>query len=381
MANLVTDPVATVIRRGTHRVCTPEDTWRRIRPLLRPAGITRVADLTRLDSIGIPVWQAVRPASLNLSVSQGKGVDSMLARVSAAMEALELWHAEAIGLPVRRESVGAMRRELGDGVASLPRPARHLLSDAAVLDWLPARTLVDGAASALPREMVELDYRVGASWLPPLVTRTSNGLASGNTLVEAQLHGLCELVERDALARAPEQPRRALDPTLVEGDAGPLLDLMRAAGVEVRLADITGPVPVPCVEAAIRSDAFPLWCRGAGCHPDPEVALCRALTEAAQSRLTLIAGARDDLTSHQYADLEDRWSTPAPPPAPAAGGGQARFEPVAADSDLAAELRRVAGLVEALTGLPIAWVDLARREVGLPVVRLVAPGLRVPDGM
>jgi ribosomal protein S12 methylthiotransferase accessory factor len=36
---------------------------------------------------------------------------------------------------------------------------------------------------------------------------------------------------------------------------------------------------------------------GSGCHPDKGIALCRALTEAAQSRLTSIAGSRDDITT------------------------------------------------------------------------------------
>src|SRR5690242_2091930 len=81
---------------GTHRVCTPEETWRRIQPALAAAGVTRVADVTGLDHLGIPVFQAIRPASRNLSVSQGKGLSAAAARVSAAMEALELWHAERL---------------------------------------------------------------------------------------------------------------------------------------------------------------------------------------------------------------------------------------------------------------------------------------------
>jgi ribosomal protein S12 methylthiotransferase accessory factor len=91
--------------RGTHRVCSPEETWERIQPAFGPAGLTRVADVTRLDVIGIPVFQAVRPRSRNLSVSQGKGATPMAARVSAAMEALELWHAEDVShLPRRTAS-------------------------------------------------------------------------------------------------------------------------------------------------------------------------------------------------------------------------------------------------------------------------------------
>lgn len=44
-----------------------------------------------------------------------------------------------------------------------------------------------------------------------------------------------------------------------------------------------------------KSDAYPITFTGVGCHNDPAIALCRALIEAAQNRLTAISGARDDL--------------------------------------------------------------------------------------
>ena len=39
---------------------------------------------------------------------------------------------------------------------------------------------------------------------------------------------------------------------------------------------------------------------GSGCHPDRAIALARALTEAAQTRLTYITGIRDDLLPAEY---------------------------------------------------------------------------------
>lgn len=79
-------------RAGTHRLISPEETWLALQPLLGAAGITRVADLTWLDDLGIPTVQAVRPASLTLSVSQGKAVTYRAAQVSAVMESMENWH-------------------------------------------------------------------------------------------------------------------------------------------------------------------------------------------------------------------------------------------------------------------------------------------------
>ena len=65
-------------------------------------GITRVAVLTGLDVIGIPVAAAVRPNSRSVAVHQGKGVTLDAAKASAVMEAVECFHAENIALPLRR---------------------------------------------------------------------------------------------------------------------------------------------------------------------------------------------------------------------------------------------------------------------------------------
>jgi ribosomal protein S12 methylthiotransferase accessory factor len=70
-------------RRGCHRAVAPHETLARLRPLLAGMGITRVADITGLDRIGIPVFVACRPNSRSLAVSQGKGLDADAARVSA----------------------------------------------------------------------------------------------------------------------------------------------------------------------------------------------------------------------------------------------------------------------------------------------------------
>src|SRR5215218_5721937 len=105
---------------GTHRAVSPAETLRRIRPLLRPAGITRLADVTGLDWIGVPVYQAIRPRSRLLAVSQGKGLTRAQAQVSALMESLEGFHAEDVTLPTVRDTVGAMRRLLPYDPAALP---------------------------------------------------------------------------------------------------------------------------------------------------------------------------------------------------------------------------------------------------------------------
>ncbi|WP_318219229.1 hypothetical protein [Streptomyces sp. SCL15-6] len=72
----------------------PEDTWRALEPEFDRLGITRVARLTDLDYLGIPVRAAIRPAARTLVTFQGKGASDILAKVSAVLEAAELWHAK-----------------------------------------------------------------------------------------------------------------------------------------------------------------------------------------------------------------------------------------------------------------------------------------------
>ena len=107
-------PAAGGYHFGTRREVAPAETLRRIRPLLRRAGITRLADVTGLDWIGIPVYQAIRPNSRNLSVAQGKGLTRTQAKVSALMESLESFHAERIEYQTSlRASVSELRPRLG----------------------------------------------------------------------------------------------------------------------------------------------------------------------------------------------------------------------------------------------------------------------------
>src|SRR5438045_3016271 len=91
-------------RAGTHRIYAPEDTIRRVEPFSRQMQITRVADVTGLDNIGVPVAVACRPCSRSLSVSQGKGLTIAAAKASALMESIELYHAERIALPIKYNS-------------------------------------------------------------------------------------------------------------------------------------------------------------------------------------------------------------------------------------------------------------------------------------
>jgi ribosomal protein S12 methylthiotransferase accessory factor len=366
---------------GTHRACTPSETLRRITPFFGRFGITRIADITWLDEIGIPVFQAVRPNGYTLSVAQGKGLSPELARASAAMEAIETWHAERVGPGACVETVGNIEPTLDYSIGELNLVPRHHLNPALRLEWSSARELVGGGETLVPTKLLRMDGRASERWEPQLFHVTSNGLASGNTLDEAVLHALYEVIERDSAHRAAGAGRRLLDIATVEGPAGRLLELLSAAHVEVRVEVITGPLGLPCFRAAITSDLFPVVFLGLGCHLDRDVALCRALTEAAQSRLTSISGVRDDMTAEGYWQANE--VTAGQNDGPDLGLGfedatEISYQDVDSvhNQDLRDDLRLVGARVREYTGRDPLVIDHTRPDIGIPVVRVVCPRLR-----
>ena len=278
-------------------------------------GITRLGRITGLDTIGIPVWFATRPAAYTLAVTQGKGLDDASAQASAVMEAMEIATAERPSVELREASATELAAggERFDLLPSLLRRGGSLPREDETLPWAEGFDLVSGEPIRVLAEAVMLDYR------PERPKRrwwqSTDGLASGNLMWEAVLHGLLERIERDASTlwtyRTEAQVRaRCLHPEAF-GDAAVLrlAEQVADAGLHLRLFDITTDIGLPAVFATIspRPDGREAHWRhfdiasGRGCHPSASRAAIRAITEAAQSRLTIIAGARDDFDPALYA--------------------------------------------------------------------------------
>jgi ribosomal protein S12 methylthiotransferase accessory factor len=241
----------------------------------------------------------------------------------------------------------------------------------------------------VPWWLVGLDHR---GERPPGFEQSSDGLASGNTPAEAVLHGLCELVERDAWAltqlKSPEQLKQNRVDPLAFGDAviDVMVDRIRQAGMRLLLIDMTTDIGVPAFLAVIipgnlsdRVDAR--WahvCGGCGCHPDPVRAALRAITEAAQSRLTAIAGSRDDFSPRIYQRI-DR----------SAGMRQvvdlcnddAALKPFPMrphrPATIQDTIRHIAGRLRAAGISQIIAVPFCHPTLPVSVVRVIVPGLEV----
>lgn len=366
---------------GTHRTVAPARTLARARRLMAPLGITRLADLTGLDTVGIPVFSAIRPNGKALSTSQGKGLDPDAAAASALMESIETWHAENVALRRRRATARALGADAID-VRRLPRTGRVRLDDEHA--WVRGWDLLAARPRWVPLEAVTLDTTFAPDHRPTFDV-SSNGLASGNHLLEAIVHGLCEVIERDAEARwRAARGQRRLDLATVD-DPGcrAMLARFAAAGVFVAVWDLTSDLGVPVFGAAAMEDPHePAWralgmYQGFGCHLDPAIALGRALTEAAQTRVTYIAGSRDDFFPFDY----DRATDPevlapiwdelhAAARETIALGALPRLAGPSFEADLAALLARLdaAGVAQCVA------VDLTRAEHAIPVAKVLVPG-------
>ena len=369
-------------RLGTRRMLPPAATFARIAPLASRFGITRLADVTGLDTICIPVFQAIRPMARSLSVSQGKGATRMAARVSALMEAIELHHAECIlptshGLPTPTEAAFCAAIS-----PTYDQPERF---DAArARGWCEARDLVSGGSLRVPHALVSMDFTADTD---PDMRATSNGLASGNSLGEATMSALAEVIERDTHVRWNALPPRAryatsIDTATIDDRLGRrLVARVHGAGLGLRLWDLSDAYGVPSLlcalfELAADRAMVQLPALGAGAHPAKAVALTRAITEAAQSRATLIAGSRDDLGEDDYtAPAAVRLRLLAETGLASGGVRDWRGLPDrgsdAPEDDLAWLLDRThaAGLAQ------IAWLDLTDTAHNIPVVKVIAPGL------
>jgi ribosomal protein S12 methylthiotransferase accessory factor len=361
---------------GTDRAHEPTATLEMAGRVAATVGVTRVADITRLDTIGIPTYQAIRPLSRTLAVSQGKGVTPELAKLSAIMESVETWHVEQPIAPLAVGPAAALGDGLGYEVTALPRCVPSVLHDRLPLRWTAARSLVDGSATVVPVDVVRLSLEQPAAWEAPAFFASTNGLASGNTRVEAALHALYEVVERDAVTAAlgGREMGVPVDPgTAGSSTVDSLCAAIGRAGVRLAVRFVPSPTDLPCFLAWLACDDYPGAMFGFGCHLSTEIALTRAITEAAQTRLAYVAGARDDL----HGQIEEPGTRRRPDQAdPAADIADVVPAPVHHDS-LLADLEHVVKRATAAFGHPPLLVDLTREELGVPVVKVVAPGSRV----
>ncbi len=303
-------------------------------------GVTRLARLTGLDRLGVEVVGAVRPRGHVLQVSQGKGRTLAAAQWSALSEAIELAAAES------------------PSIASLCLGSSCSWWDTGLrIACVQGREVKTGAPVQVPAEAVYCPP-AGTVWFGPSVVRwSSNGLgAHPSARAKAVEHALLELAERDALARA--LPHGWTPAKVREGF---VRRVPVAPGFEAYSFDVT-PRGDALVTAAVllfdvEGGAVPLTA-GYACRRSFAEAEEAAFLESAQSRLTEIHGAREDVLTG----------------AREAGEGVLRL--VRGLADRSARRGRVKGALKNCLRGRVALVELRARPF---VVKAVSPDLLVSE--
>ncbi|MGB3907037.1 MAG: YcaO-related McrA-glycine thioamidation protein [Methanomethylovorans sp.] len=392
MPEIILDESLTYIE-GTQRVLTEDKTLQKVQLLLKDIGVTRIANITDLDRIGIPVFSSIRPSAAEgaISVYSGKGANEVQARISAIMESFERCLAERSGI----------NKDVKDGIASpelietpeiasksynLIEPQTLLLPEKLMpssrIEWTAGWDLLKKEEVLVPSNAVYHPYDAPGMSVKLFRTNT-NGLAAGNTLEEAIFHGLLEVLERDALSIAEFNhfPGKEIILTEDDGENYRLAQMCRENDIDLKLWLLFHDTNVPTVVAAmddIRLKDPALLVMGAGSHLDPSIAVRRAITEAAQSRLVQIHGAREDTERERFIReigyerikrMNRYWYE---------DGEKVRLSDIE-DLSTNKPFTNIGLLLQQIRNIAerAVVVDLSRNSISVPVVRIIVPTLEV----
>jgi len=369
------------------RTILPKETLDRVIPLLPVAGMEPLEDITGKDNIGIPVYSISRPGASKGAVSNynGKGPTPEQAMASAVMEAMERYSAErretdelVYGTYAEASSVGFT---LDPKELILPmRIMNYVYNDE--IAWVKGYEMFRGEDIWVPANAVFHPYFNDSDM--QIFRYHTNGIAAGNTLEEAVLHALLELVERDAWSIAEFNEHANADVIVDEGSiCGQLLKNFRDGGVEIHLKDLTNDIGIPTIGAAaddVRTKDPELLTIGVGTHLNPEIAAVRAITEVAQSRTTHKHGVKtnaklqkinNEMGYDRIKEVNRMWYSPSKNEIKLSDMERLDTDYVLDDIEVVLQRLDETGFDK------IIAVDLTRSEVGVPVVRMIVPGLEV----
>lgn len=298
---------------------TSAEYWHRMKTVSDRLAITRVSDITHLDCIGIPVVQATRPLALSNAVSQGKGDTLERAATGAVMEAIETATAEQVDW--KRLELASAQDMFGS--QSQEHLAPHLdpigfKEDWAkqTLTWTVGIDLRHGSEMMVPSALVHTDYLPSSAHATHPFLRSTTGLGAGPTLSHAIRHGMQEVLERRSTAQAEIKhgffQRNRFDPMpFIEAKTKNYFDILASRGI------LTGFYLCPSDDQSVTvwtqlmdgEDSplgLPLPANGFACRSTLSEAITGALLEAVQTRVSVIAASRDDLTRAFYPRYPDK---------------------------------------------------------------------------
>jgi len=289
----------------TERNCSPKETLERIEKYTALAGITRVADITNLDRLGIPVYSCIRPGAAEgaISVYNGKGGTEEEARVAGIMEGIERFSAEALPRDVQNITYHDLTANGQNAVNPVDLILPRGTDANTALPWIEGWDFVENKEIFVPLCAV---IHPNPYYLPSFFRSSTNGVASGNTFEEALFYALTEVIERDSWSLAEVTHNTGKKLSDLPPRVAEMAEKFTKNGVDVTLRDITSDLGIPTI-AAVADDVQlkdpRLLMIGMGTHTNAEIAMIRALSEVAQSRATQIHGAREDATIAQFREI------------------------------------------------------------------------------
>jgi ribosomal protein S12 methylthiotransferase accessory factor len=402
---------------GGHRAQNPEQVIERYRDQISPiSGVVKSVDRIPVADTSLWVFMAGQNLARKThsfqylerglrSSSCGKGMSETQARASAIGEAIERSSGVFQGDELRRR--GRFDEFCGDAIhpkdcllySDRQYEYRHLwnlgpsnfravlepFDENWSIDWSPVWSLTAGKPRWLPTQYLYYGYPAGDS--PWSGHADSNGAAAGSTLEDAVLQGFCELIERDAVAiwwyNRLRRPGIDLD-----SFSEPYLDRLRqtyaSMGREVWALDLTSDFGIPTIVAlsrAMDSETEDILF-AFGAHLDPRVALLRAMNEMNQFLTALVPGS-DGISRSTNADEElmNWWrvatleNQPYLVPDDRTPARCPDSWPRQSSDNLADDLALCRRLVEE-RNMEFLVLDQTRPDVGMPVVKVIVPGMR-----
>ena len=283
--------------KGTHRIIPPNETIKNNEEKCKIAGITRITEITHLDRIGLPVFSAIRPTSQDgaISIYGGKGISSEHAKASAMMEGFERYSAEKQCENLVTGTVSEISSK-GNTIdvesLNLPKDFKKENIELFNLEWNICHDLISGDDYYVPSNAIYHPYVLEDNSCQSLFKSNTNGLASGNSLEEAILHGMFEVIERDAwsIFELTHKNYKQIDLDSIESETvNDAISKFSENDIKIKLMDFTADVNIPTIAASADDTLL------------KDAGLLRALTEVAQSRATQIHGAREDTVRADFA--------------------------------------------------------------------------------
>jgi ribosomal protein S12 methylthiotransferase accessory factor YcaO len=416
------------------RIQPAEDTLANIALTSKNIGITRVSDITYLDRLYIPNFSAVLPGTEDsIWVYSGKGATKAQAKAGALMEAIERY--SSLSRAHANDFIQGTYAQLSKCYSKVLHPAEVLepvhqqySSTESVLDYLPGFDLMNNEEVLVPAQLTLSRYSSQTPASSPFLYSHTNGIASGNVLEEAICHGLCEVIERDAVSIAdlcascipytvlerirniltkhstPAYPiSSVLDDKFVDDssifpdvdiseitqECEPINFLVKRftdSGIPLLVKDITQKdIGIPTfVASSIEwvTNSYGYFSKGFGTNPDARIALIRAITEVSQTRAVNIQGARDDLKHIRYNSNDElykrKWQfIPATSLLRSDSQKTIRFSEIKShvNHDILSDIKLILACLKKARLKRAIVVNLTNSNVGIPVVRVIVPGL------